>query len=122
MTSAGAREAAATVALEGAELAASKGLGRWHSPFLTATAGRAMFAQGRWDEADVLLVVGSSLTVHPAAGLVPYAGRLGTAVIIVNAEPTDYDRVAAAVLREPIVEVVPALLPAPPADPPDAAE
>ncbi len=74
------------------------------------------------DEADVLLVVGSSLTVHPAAGLVPYAGRLGAAVIIVNAEPTDYDRLAAAVLRDPIVEVVPALLPAPPADPPDAPE
>ena len=48
-------EAAAQVALEGAELAASQGLGRWHSPFLTATAGRARFAQGRWDEADVLL-------------------------------------------------------------------
>ena len=48
-------EAAAMVALEGAELAASQGLGRWHSPFLTATAGRARFAQGRWDEADVLL-------------------------------------------------------------------
>ena len=48
-------EAAATVALEGAELAASRGLGRWHSPFLAATAGRARFAQGRWDEADVLL-------------------------------------------------------------------
>jgi DNA-binding CsgD family transcriptional regulator/tetratricopeptide (TPR) repeat protein len=48
-------EAAAQVALEGAELAASRGLGRWHSPFLTATAGRARFAQGRWDEADVLL-------------------------------------------------------------------
>jgi DNA-binding CsgD family transcriptional regulator len=48
-------EAAAMVALEGAELAASRGLGRWHSPFLTATAGRARFAQGRWDDADVLL-------------------------------------------------------------------
>ena len=48
-------EAAAMVALEGAELAASRRLGRWHSPFLTATAGRARFAQGRWDDADVLL-------------------------------------------------------------------
>jgi DNA-binding CsgD family transcriptional regulator/tetratricopeptide (TPR) repeat protein len=48
-------EAAATVALEGAELAATQGLGRWHSPFLTATAGRALFGLGRWDEADILL-------------------------------------------------------------------
>jgi DNA-binding CsgD family transcriptional regulator/tetratricopeptide (TPR) repeat protein len=48
-------EASATVALDGAELAASQGLGRWHSPFLTATAGRALFALGRWDEAEELL-------------------------------------------------------------------
>jgi DNA-binding CsgD family transcriptional regulator len=48
-------EAATTVALEGAELAANQGLGRWHSPFLTATAARALFALGRWDDADLLL-------------------------------------------------------------------
>src|SRR6266567_1814349 len=48
-------EAATAVALEGAELAASQGLGRWHSPFLTATAARALFALGRWDDAEVLL-------------------------------------------------------------------
>jgi DNA-binding CsgD family transcriptional regulator/tetratricopeptide (TPR) repeat protein len=48
-------EAAATAALEGADVAATHGLGRWHSPFLTATAGRALFALGRWNEADVLL-------------------------------------------------------------------
>jgi DNA-binding CsgD family transcriptional regulator len=48
-------EGAVTVALRGAELAASHGLERWHSPFLTATAGRALFALGRWEEAEVLL-------------------------------------------------------------------
>ena len=48
-------EDAATMALEGAALAASHGLERWHSPFLTATAGRALFALGRWEEAEVLL-------------------------------------------------------------------
>jgi DNA-binding CsgD family transcriptional regulator/tetratricopeptide (TPR) repeat protein len=48
-------EAATAVAMEGAELAASQGLGRWHSPFLTATAARALFALGRWDSADLLL-------------------------------------------------------------------
>ena len=56
------------------------------------------------------LVIGTSLTVHPAAGLVPYAHRRGAAVIIVNGEPTDYDALARSVHREPIVEVVPALL------------
>ena len=62
------------------------------------------------DEADVLLVIGTSLTVHPAAGLVPYAVRRGASVIIVNDQPTDYDHLARAVLRDPIAEVVPALL------------
>ncbi|MFT4088958.1 MAG: Sir2 family NAD-dependent protein deacetylase [Gordonia sp. (in: high G+C Gram-positive bacteria)] len=67
-------------------------------------------AVGAVEEADALLVIGTSLTVHPAAGLVPYAHRRGAAVVIVNAEPTDYDRLAHSVHRGPIVEVVPALL------------
>ncbi len=62
------------------------------------------------EEADALLVIGTSLAVHPAAGLVPYAHRRGTAIIIVNAEPTDYDPLAHSVHRGAIVEVVPALL------------
>ena len=62
------------------------------------------------DEADVLLVIGTSLTVHPAAGLVPYARRRDASVVIVNAEPTDYDRLAAAVVRDAIVDAVPSLL------------
>jgi len=48
-------EAATAVALDGADLAASQGLGRWHGPFMTATAARALFALGRWDEAERLL-------------------------------------------------------------------
>jgi tetratricopeptide (TPR) repeat protein len=48
-------EAAAELALEGAELAAAQGLGRWHGPFLTATAARALFALGRWEDAEALL-------------------------------------------------------------------
>jgi DNA-binding CsgD family transcriptional regulator/tetratricopeptide (TPR) repeat protein len=48
-------EEATEVALEGAELAAGQGLGRWHSPFLTTMAARAQFALGRWDDAAVLL-------------------------------------------------------------------
>lgn len=61
------------------------------------------------DEADALLVIGSSLTVHPAAGLVPYGVRRGATVVIVNAEATDYDGLAAAVVRDPIIDAVPAL-------------
>jgi DNA-binding CsgD family transcriptional regulator/tetratricopeptide (TPR) repeat protein len=48
-------EEATEVALEGAELAAAQGLGRWHSPFLTAMAARAQLGLGRWDDAEVLL-------------------------------------------------------------------
>ncbi|MBO0885751.1 MAG: Sir2 family NAD-dependent protein deacetylase [Acidimicrobiales bacterium] len=59
---------------------------------------------------DLLLAVGSSLTVYPAAGLVPLASRAGATVVIINAEPTPYDEVADAVLRRPISEVLPAVV------------
>ncbi len=59
---------------------------------------------------DLVLAVGSSLQVQPAAGLVPLAARAGAAVVIVNAQPTPYDAVADAVVRQPISEVLPALL------------
>jgi NAD-dependent deacetylase len=61
-------------------------------------------------ECDVLIAVGSSLTVHPAAGLVEYAASAGARVVIVNAAPTPYDPVADAVLRQPIGEALPALV------------
>jgi NAD-dependent deacetylase len=60
--------------------------------------------------ADVLLAIGSTLTVHPAAGLVPLAIRSGVPVVIVNADPTPYDDGALAVVRTPISEALPALL------------
>ena len=59
---------------------------------------------------DLLLAVGSTLQVHPAAGLVPIAARAGAPVVIVNAQPTPYDGVAAAVVRGPISDVLPALV------------
>src|SRR5579884_1734614 len=59
---------------------------------------------------DLLLAVGSSLTVHPAAGVVPVAASSGARVVIVNAEPTPYDRLADAVIRGSISEVLPTLV------------
>ncbi|MGH9087373.1 MAG: SIR2 family NAD-dependent protein deacylase [Acidimicrobiales bacterium] len=59
---------------------------------------------------DLLLAAGSSLGVHPAAGLVPLAADHGAAVVIVNAQPTPYDRVADAVVREPIGQALPAIV------------
>jgi NAD-dependent deacetylase len=59
---------------------------------------------------DLLLAVGSTLTVHPAAGLVPLAKGAGARVVIVNAEETPYDVVADVVLRGSISEVLPAIV------------
>ena len=66
---------------------------------------------------DLLLAVGTSLTVQPAAGLVEVAAAAGARVIIVNADPTPYDPIADAVLREPIGTVLPELASAVPAVP-----
>ena len=59
---------------------------------------------------DVLLAVGSTLAVFPAAGLVPVAVRHGAVTIIVNGEPTDMDSLADVVLRESIGDCLPALV------------
>jgi NAD-dependent deacetylase len=61
-------------------------------------------------DAGLLLAVGTSLTVHPAAGLAGIPLETGGRLVVVNAEPTPYDVVAHAVLREPIGEVLPALV------------
>jgi NAD-dependent deacetylase len=59
---------------------------------------------------DVLLAVGTSLTVHPAAGLVDLAAASGARVVVVNAEPTPYDGIADLVVREPIGTALPRLV------------
>ncbi|MDX6205082.1 MAG: NAD-dependent deacetylase [Frankiales bacterium] len=61
-------------------------------------------------ECDVFLALGSSLRVQPAAGLCRVAVRAGARLVVVNADPTPYDELADAVLREPIGELVPALV------------
>lgn len=61
-------------------------------------------------EADLLLAIGTSLQVYPVAGAVPLAHEAGARVVIVNAQPTPYDDIADAVLREPIGSVLPRLV------------
>ncbi|MFC9280710.1 Sir2 family NAD-dependent protein deacetylase [Streptomyces collinus] len=56
------------------------------------------------------IAVGSSLQVHPAAGLVGVAADHGARLTIVNAEPTPYDGLADEVIREPIGTALPKLL------------
>jgi NAD-dependent deacetylase len=59
---------------------------------------------------DLLLAVGSTLTVYPAAGMVPIARQAAARLVIVNAQPTPFDHEADAVLTEPISEVLPAIV------------
>ena len=67
---------------------------------------RAMQAAAR---ADLVFVVGTSLQVYPIAGAVPVAKSAGARIVIVNAEPTPFDEIADAILREPIGEILPVL-------------
>ena len=60
--------------------------------------------------ADVLLAVGTKLSVYPAAGLVPVAKSHGAFVVILNADETDMDPIADAVVRGSISELLPTLL------------
>jgi NAD-dependent deacetylase len=61
------------------------------------------------EQTDLLLAVGTSLQVFPAANIVPRAKAAGARVVIVNAEPTPFDTMADAVLRGSISEVLPEL-------------
>ncbi len=61
-------------------------------------------------ECDLLLAVGSTLSVFPVAGLVPMARDAGARVVILNAEPTAMDNLADAVIMADINNVLPRLL------------
>ena len=76
-------------------------------------------AQRAAQDSDVFLAVGSSLTVYPAAALPQIAKRAGARLVIVNGEPTPLDPLADVVLRGPIGEILPRLVPpqSEPADP-----
>jgi len=62
------------------------------------------------ESCEVLIAAGSSLSVFPAANLVPRAKTSGARVIIVNAEPTAMDRYADAVLLGELSVLLPALV------------
>jgi NAD-dependent deacetylase len=75
-------------------------------PLVPEVIARAMRAAG---EADLLLAIGTSLQVYPVAGMVPHAKAAGARVVIVNAEPTPFDDVADAIIRQRIGEVLPVI-------------
>ncbi|MBP6875811.1 MAG: NAD-dependent deacylase [Candidatus Eisenbacteria bacterium] len=66
------------------------------------------------DRCDLLLAVGSSLAVYPAALLPTRAKARGARLIVINKTPTPADSDADAVLREAAGEVLPQLIAAMP--------
>ncbi len=58
---------------------------------------------------DLMLAVGTKLSVWPVAGVVPAAKESGARVVIVNAEPTDMDSLADALFRGAIGDILPRL-------------
>ena len=67
---------------------------------------RAMLAAS---QAEVLLAIGSTLQVFPAAGVVPVAREAAARVVIINNQPTPMDPLADVLMREPIGELLPRL-------------
>ena len=60
--------------------------------------------------ADVVLIVGSSLQVYPAAGIPRLARQHGAQLCIINAEPTPVDEVATVVVHGKAGEVLPEIV------------
>jgi NAD-dependent deacetylase len=60
--------------------------------------------------ADVMLVVGTSLVVYPAAEIPLVAVRAGAPMIVINAEPTPFDRFAEVVIHGRSGEVLPKIV------------
>ena len=61
------------------------------------------------DRCDLLIAAGSSLSVFPAANVVPRAKSAGARVVIANGESTKMDRFADALLIGPLSVTLPAL-------------
>lgn len=67
-------------------------------------------AQHAAQNCDLFLAIGSSLTVYPAAGLPEVALGSGARLVVMNAQETPFDRVAAAVIPEQLGTVLPELV------------
>lgn len=62
------------------------------------------------ESTDIMLVVGSSLQVYPAAAIPQQAVSAGARLCIINAEPTPYDDLADVVVHGKAGEVLPAIV------------
>ena len=61
------------------------------------------------DDADVLLAIGSSLVVQPAAGLAAVGKHGGGKLVIINRDETPYNDLADAIIRTPIGDTLTAI-------------
>ena len=59
---------------------------------------------------DLIIAIGTTLSVYPIAGVVPVAKRTGARVVILNAEPTAMDELGDAVLQGGISEILPRMV------------
>lgn len=80
----------------------------WFGESLPEPALRVAFAAG--EAADVVLVVGTSSVVYPAAAIAPAARARGAFVVEVNPDETPLSRLAHTSLRGPAAEILPALV------------
>jgi NAD-dependent deacetylase len=80
----------------------------WFGEALPAEAWQA--AERDCAEADVMLVIGTSAIVYPAAGLISLARSYGAKIIIVNKEPSEASEIADIELLGKAGEIVPQLL------------
>jgi NAD-dependent deacetylase len=62
------------------------------------------------EHCDLMLAVGSKLSVFPAANLVPIAKSAGARIVILNGEATEMDHLADAAIHGSISEVLPRLV------------
>ncbi len=59
---------------------------------------------------DLIIAIGTTLSVYPIAGVVPVAKRTCARVVILNADPTAMDELADAVLQGGISEILPRMV------------
>jgi NAD-dependent deacetylase len=67
-------------------------------------------------KADLLICLGTSALVHPAAGLPKLAAKQGALIAQVNPQPTDHDELADFILRGTAGEIMPRIVAAAMAD------
>ena len=73
-------------------------------------AGIMLEAQHATESAEMLLVVGTSAVVYPAASLVPFAKKAGARIVEVNTDETAATPMADVSFRAPAGEVLPQLV------------